>query len=104
MVRYSSSAVPNAGLGASTDHAIDLTGTPPECESTWVQHTAQRTKGTSNKPHVSVSSGMDAGASVNANLLNANTVEDWGRGSYLTKGQRDREHKRECNHERYHFL
>ena len=90
MARYSSSAVPNAGLGASANRAIGLTGTPPERESTWARHAAQRTKGTSNKPRVSASSGANAGANVNANLLNANVVEDWGGGCYLTESQRDR--------------
>ena len=86
---YSSSAVSSAGPGASADTAIDLTGTPPERESTWAQHAAQRTKGTSNKPRVGASFGANASASVNANPLNANVVEDCG-GSYITEGQRDR--------------
>ena len=80
IARYSSSAVPNAGLGASADRTIDLIGTPPERESTWARHAAQRTKGTNNKPRVSASSGANAGASVNASSLNANVVEDWGGG------------------------
>ena len=80
IARYSSSAVPNAGLGASADRTIDLIGTSPGRESTRARHAAQRTKGTSNKPCVSASSGANAGASVNANSLNANVVEDWGGG------------------------
>lgn len=108
MARYSSSAVSNPGLGASADRAIDLTGTPPERESTWARHAAQRTKGTSNKPRMSASSSAGASASVNANvnmnanLPNANVVDDWGGGSYLTDGQRDRERERDRDRERYH--
>ena len=37
------------------------------------------------------------GANANANLL-----EDWGGGSYLTEGQRDRGRDRERDRERYH--
>ena len=66
------------------------------------RHAALRTQGTSNKPRVSASSGANTDASVNAELLNANVVEDWGGGSYLTEGQRDRERERERDRERYH--
>ena len=100
--RATSSAVPNAGLGASADRATGLTDTPPERDLTWARHKAQRTKGTSNKPRVSASSGANAGASVNANLLNANVVEDWGRGSYLTESQGGRERDHERDRENYH--
>ena len=102
MARYSSSSVPNPGLGASADRAIDLTGTPPERGSTWARHAAQRTKGTSNKPRVSASSSANASVNVNANLPNTNMAEDWGGGSYLTENQRVQEKERERERERYH--